>query len=79
MIDNINILQCKDFENDFKMERQEKEKLDSDMKRIVKQCQDLQQENITVKNDNEKIKKLIKDEFERKQQKQVRIFRKAQI
>ncbi|KAK3696532.1 hypothetical protein QZH41_015898, partial [Actinostola sp. cb2023] len=62
--------QCRDFENDFKMERQEKTKLESDLKKFVKQCQEVTQENKAIKNENERIKQLIKDEYEKKQKHQ---------
>lgn len=53
------------------MERQEKEKLDQDLKRVLNQNQELQQENKALKKDNERIRQMIKEEFERKNKKTV--------
>ena len=56
------------------MERQEKLKLDADIKNILKQYEEQKQENKAIRRENENIKRMIKEEFERKQHKQVKIM-----
>jgi len=68
--------QCKGFENDFKIERQEKQKLETDFKKILNENQELQQRNRALQREQEKISRMIREEFERKQHKQQQVWLK---
>lgn len=64
---HVTFFQCKGFENDFKAEQKEKEKLTAEVKTLLRKLQETTEENKQLKSEMDKIKNYFKAEIDRRQ------------